>query len=225
MLALRLFMFLLIFPVMSFANDNALAMKNDALLATAELTYQAEGHDHGPYNSLIAHVPSENSGITIGRGYDLKYRSKAQVLKDLNVIGMPKDAARAYANALGLTGTNAKAYLQTHSLSAITPAQQEKLFKLTYADYVKTVKRIIAKPSVTEKYGKTDWKALNPKIKTVLVDLAYRGDYTEKSRKIIQPYIAANDLQGFSKAISERGNWPQVPTQRFAMRVNYLENA
>ena len=47
------------------------------------LTFDAEGQEGGPFHSRHLHVPSSASGLTIGRGYDMKRRSKSDVRDDL----------------------------------------------------------------------------------------------------------------------------------------------
>jgi len=47
------------------------------------LTFDAEGQERrGRYFSRVAHVPGPWSGVTIGRGYDLKYRKADEVVND-----------------------------------------------------------------------------------------------------------------------------------------------
>ena len=52
------------------------------------LTWEAEGSEGGRYHSRVLHVPSNTSGLTIGRGYDMKDRSAAEAQKDLIAAGV-----------------------------------------------------------------------------------------------------------------------------------------
>ena len=75
-------------------------------------------------------------------------------------------------------------------------------------------------------YGKTDWDGLNRKIKDVVVDLRYRGDYTSTTRKKVQKAIANNGLEEFT--MSDRDYWVGergVPKDRFKRRKKALEDA
>jgi hypothetical protein len=88
----------------------------------------------------------------------------------------------------------------------------------------KDVRRICEKRDVIEAYGATDWDALHPKIKNMLVDLRYRGDYTPNIRSLLQEYVANNDLARFSSVIKNRSNWPQtLPSDRFLRRSRYID--
>ena len=107
----------------------------------------------------------------------------------------------------------------------ITPTQQKNLFKISYSEIAADTKRIATKPDVQAKYGKTNWDGLNTKIKDVVVDLRYRGDYTPETRKKIQKAIADNDLKEFTKLLSDKNYWVKergVPEDRFQRRKNAL---
>ncbi|MDQ6999542.1 MAG: hypothetical protein Q9M12_01475 [Mariprofundus sp.] len=62
---------------------------------------------------------------------------------------------------------------------------------------------------------------MNDRIRDVLVDFRFCGDYTPRARKKIQQYVSANDLQGFMAVMSDRANWANVPQDRFERRVQY----
>ncbi len=79
-----------------------------------------------------------------------------------------------------------------------------------------------------KKYGKTDWARLNSAIRDTVVDLRYRGDYTPKTRQMIQSAVAANDLKKFKQLMSNEKYWVNergVPKDRFMRRKNALEKA
>lgn len=62
----------------------------------------------------------------------------------------------------------------------------------------------------------------------MIVDLKYRGDYTPETRKLVQPLIVANDLEGFAKAIANEKYWvdgKNVPLDRFKRRRAFIEEA
>ena len=72
-------------------------------------------------------------------------------------------------------------------------------------------------------YGKTEWNKLNQKIKDVLIDMTYRGDYTPTVRTHIQKSVVANDPVAFKKAISDKSIFASNLSQRrFQARVDYL---
>jgi hypothetical protein len=190
-----------------------------------KLTFDAEGKEGGPFHSRKPHVPTDNSGLTIGRGYDLKKRSPKRAFEDLKAAGLPEATAKLYAGAAGLSGQKAKEYIKSHNLPEITRLQQKNLFEISYAEAETDVKRICAKADVVKKYGNADWEKLDPAIKALLVDLRFRGDYTPTSRQLLQRKVAANDPKGFAEVIINRANWPDVPKDRFNRRKAFAEAA
>ncbi|WDE04367.1 hypothetical protein SG34_023985 [Thalassomonas viridans] len=190
------------------------------------LTYEAEGMEGGPYHSRKLHVPGESSGLTIGRGYDMKEKSEDKIRADLLAAGVAPEQAGILGQAAGLSGTEAKAFIDKQGLSdfEITMEAQEVLFKQTYDELSRDVQRICDKADCVAAYGEVDWEGLDDKIKDVLIDLRYRGDYTPASRKLIQALVAANDLDGYKQVLTTRENWPNVPQDRFNRRMAFLES-
>jgi hypothetical protein len=74
---------------------------------------------------------------------------------------------------------------------------------------------------VVREYGPVDWDRLHPAIKDLVIDLRYRGDYTDRTRKVVQPHIVSNDLNALAPAFADRENWPNVPEDRFRRRAEY----
>ncbi|CCN68577.1 hypothetical protein [Vibrio nigripulchritudo] len=194
------------------------------ILQLGKLTYDAEGTEGGRYHSRKLHVPSESSGLTIGRGYDCKEKSTSQIINQLCEAGLPLAKAQKLAGASGLSGQQASDFIADNQLEdyEITVEQQEKLFAISYQSLIADVKRICSKSDCVAAYGDVNWDTLNNKIKAVLVDLRYRGDYTPNSRKLIQSYVANNNVAGFSSVLCNRQLWRQVPEDRFNRRVEFL---
>ena len=80
---------------------------------TGQITFNAEGND--VQNSIFftrkLHHPSYESGVTIGRGYDMKNRSQEQVRSDLISAGMSQEQAEKYAKGAGLKGEKAEQFV------------------------------------------------------------------------------------------------------------------
>lgn len=190
------------------------------------LTWDAEGQEGGPYHSRILHVPSSASGLTIGRGYDMKMRSAAAISADLTWAGLTVVEAQKVSLAAGKSGTAAARFVIDSDLLdfEISPQVQLKLFTKVYADYEAQVKTICAKSDTVKAYGKVDWDKLHEGIKTMLVDLLYRGDYTPSSRKLIQSHVAANDFAKFKAVMVDGTHWTAVPALRQQQRVAYLNS-
>ncbi|MGL0818070.1 pesticin C-terminus-like muramidase [Vibrio vulnificus] len=188
------------------------------------LTWSAEGNEGGAYHSRKLHVPSDSSGVTVGRGYDLRMKKLALVRKDLASAGIRPDVISKLVGAIGLQGKQAKQFIIDSDLIdyQISVDAQLKLFNISYAFESSEVKRICNKADVVKKYGATDWANLNEKIKEVTVDLKFRGDYTSTAREYLQESIANNDLGSFKKIITNKSLWARVPADRFDKRVKYV---
>ncbi len=198
-------------------------------ITEGKLTYDAEGNEGGRYHSRVLHAPGENSGLTIGRGYDMKEKSTEKIDRDLTNAGVDADMAAIISRASGLAGSNAKNFITENGLKTfeISMETQEILFKTVYAELAGDVKRICNKADCVAAYGAVDWDGLNPLIKDVLIDLRFRGDYYGKTRKKIQTLAAKNDAGGFARAMNDASFWKDscgVPPDRFDRRVKYLEN-
>ncbi|WP_282605430.1 hypothetical protein [Pelagibius sp. Alg239-R121] len=188
--------------------------------SVGELTFDAEGQEGGPFHSRHFHVPSSTSGLTIGRGYDMKMRSRSEVRDDLVQAGVSSVRAALISQAAGLKGDEAEEFLQENELEdfEITPEAQVRLFEIEYQRQANDTRRLATKADVTRAYGATDWDALHDVIKEILVDLRFRGDYTPSCRKFLQTHVARNDLEGFIQEISNHDRWPNVPPDRFRRR-------
>ena len=193
-------------------------------ISAGQLTYDAEGTEGGPFHSRTLSVPSDCSGLTIGRGYDMKEKTSAQIDADLTRAGLTDDEAKQLSPAAGLSGDGAKQFITDNSLEAfeISMDVQEALFDHSYGAVTADVLRICSKPDCIAAYGAVDWDNLSPYIKDVLVDLRYRGDYNPSSRKRIQTLVAKNDVQSFTEDLSTPDNWTNVPKDRFNRRVAFL---
>ena len=191
------------------------------------ITWEVEGNEGGPYHSRKLHVPSATSGLTLGRGYDMKNRSSAKINQDLTASGVPAADAGKIAMAAGLAGDAAKKFIVDQQLSAfeISKPAQVALFLITYADEKAVVDRISAKPETVAAYGACLWAKIDQAVIDLLVDLKYRGDYTPDSRVLVQPLAARNDLAGLAQAMKLRTNWPNVPKDRFERRIAFLDKA
>jgi hypothetical protein len=204
---------------------------NEFIVTAGQLTFDAEGQEvRGPFFSRKPHVPSSSSGVTLGRGYDMKSKSRAKIAADLSGAGIDDRLVQIFARAAGLAGNAARQFIRRSEVAEIeiTPDQQKALFEVTYEEHVADVRRICDKNDVVRKYGRTDWDPLHPAIKDVLVDLRYRGDYTGTTRNRIQPLVVANDLFGLQETMADKAYWMQnrgVPRDRFERRADYMATA
>jgi len=199
-----------------------------------QLTFDVEGNDiHDPnsplhtYFSRKVHWPGGVSGITIGRGYDLGQRPNPE--DDFAMVGISEPLLSWLLGAKGLQGQAAKNHLTGASdeirRATISRRQQYDLFVPIYEYMKKEIIRISGKTDTVELYGRLDWNLTHEKIREVVVDLMYRGDYGSHTRGFLQRHITGNDLARFSEAISDSTRWTNVPSDRFNKRVQYLRQS
>jgi len=195
--------------------------------AVGALTFDVEGQEGGRFDSRRFHVPSASSGLTIGRGYDMKLRTKSQIRDDLAAAGVAPALSALISQAAGMEGGQADEFIAGNHLEnfRIEPEAQLNLFETEYARQAADARRLATKADVTEAYGVTDWEALNPAIRETVVDLRFRGDYTPTARRFLQTCIVNDDLAAFAREISDQENWPNVPDDRFDRRKAFCDTA
>ena len=191
------------------------------------VTFDSEGVESpgGKFHSRVLHVPSNSSGVTIGRGYDMKLKSRAKIEKELVEAGVPKEDAREIAKAAGLFGPTARPFRDAHKSFQISQEAQVKLFEISYAEEEKEVKRISNGKLCRERFGTVDWDKVKPAILDIFVDMKFRGDYTPATRKFTQKHLVGNDLEGLAATMASKANWKNVPADRFKRRNDFLKKA
>ncbi|MFL1482731.1 hypothetical protein [Marinobacter sp. LN3S78] len=188
------------------------------------LTWAAEGQEGGRYHSRILHVPTASSGLTLGRGFDLRERKRTTTEQQLTQAGISPGYARKVAAGVRLRGSDAETFIIASDLLdfEISAAIQLRLFEVVYAEMEADVIRICSKSDVLEVYGRTDWEVLDSRIRELLVDLRYRGDYTGRTRRHLQPAVVANDLPLIRQIMTNSSLWDGVPQDRFQRRLSFL---
>lgn len=181
------------------------------------LTWEVEGAEGGRYHSRRLHVPDANSGLTLGRGYDLRRRIGANVQTDLASAGVTGATAFKISTAAGKWGTAASRFVIDSDLLdyEISAQAQLKLFEKVYEFMLKEVKRISNKELTVSTYGKVDWNKLDQRILDVLVDLVYRGDYTNTSRTFLQKHVANNDFGKFKAEVAKKSGSTRIRVGHF----------
>jgi len=81
-----------------------------------EVTWKSEGTEGGKHHSRRLHVPTDSSGLTLGRGYDMGKRSAADIVSDLTRAGVVLKDAQTLSGAAGLTGDEARQFIRDHKL-------------------------------------------------------------------------------------------------------------
>jgi len=85
--------------------------------------------------------------------------------------------------------------------------------------------RVSGKVDNKDKYGELNWHSIRKVIKDLIIDLRYRGDYDARSRALLQRHFINNDIDKLYSVISNQSNWPNVPSDRFNRRINYLDKS
>ncbi len=238
-------------------NDEKWLSKKEVDKIGCWLTFDAEGQEGsisydsngkikssaGLNFSRIPHCPGNTSGLTIGRGFDLKERNGADVkniLTRLNTIHGCKLLNNEFSNWLiqgcQKMGKNAQDYIKriddkvNPKNSYISRKQQYFLFKeilnmksgfKAEALRLATTKAIKITPDEYE-------DKLPIWVKDILIDLRYRGDNDGDSRAIFMPSIKTGVKTGnykeFKKIMNDSDYWMGkrgVPKDRFDRRKNY----
>jgi hypothetical protein len=191
--------------------------------AAGELTWKAEGAEQGPFHSRRFHVPSVFSGLTIGRGYDMKEKSAGTIVSDLSTAGLDAPTAQKIGKAARLKGPTAERFVIENDLLdfEISASVQLALFKKTYEFHLADMKLVSAGPIAVKEHGRVDWSKVPQTVLDILVDLRYRGDFTPASRKKFQAHVVNGEYEKFKKVIQDKSNWPTVPADRFELRSSY----
>lgn len=197
----------------------------------AQSTFDSEGLEGTRcFFSRAIHWPGGSSGVTIGRGYDMGQRTRLQTERELLYAGLNLADARYLSMGAGLRGSAAERFVRENQREApVLPLSvQKSLFEgITTVETISDIKRIMAKPDVVERYGRTEWSSLSLPVQELLFDLRYRGDYNPETRARLQPLIARGDVQGLYGLMSDYPYWRAagVPEMRIRARVKILEDA
>lgn len=193
-------------------------------------TFDAEGVETlGPYFSRSITWPGGvTSGVTIGRGYDMGFRSRAQVVRELTLAGVSQHDSNYLSHGAGLRGTAAAVFIKEHFGHApiLTLEAQQRLFDaVTTPETINDIKRIFAKPDTVATYGSVDWEALPQVAQELVFDLRYRGDYTPITRRRIQPILANQEWSKLPDVMNDTAYWSArgVPRERIASRAAMVE--
>lgn len=203
-----------------------------------QLTFDVEGNDiEGSIHfSRIAHWPPVgDSGITLGRGYDIGQQPNVE--SDLKNIGIVDPFLSWIVGGQGKRRAEAGDYLAAASEASrqhqITRKQQHQLFVFTYNLMEADVKRISTNSATLNRYypamvgrGEEAWAAIENRIKDLMVDLRYRGDYKPATREKLQEACYKNDFSNLKQIMRDEGFWVSahnVPRDRFNRRRGYVD--
>ncbi|MDK9355805.1 peptidoglycan-binding protein [Lelliottia sp. V106_10] len=154
-----------------------------------QITFDAEGVDYVtavepfrqhryPFFSRVLHWPGDNnSGVTLGRGYDMGRRGAGEIFSTLRRAGIEEDKATICSKAAFLHGKEAGLFVTVYGplVGEITHQQQTSLFRISYrekVDYAQNLYRAYQPMSA--------WMVLDSKVRDVVVDILYQGFHHPK---------------------------------------------
>jgi hypothetical protein len=192
-------------------------------VSQGQITFDAEGNDNqgSPYFSRQISWPGGDSGVTIGRGYDMGDRTETEVKNDLVAAGLDAVKAAAFAKGAREKGVNAAKFVKESrvSLGMISPQVQKRLFENIYPDYVDRAQQNYNKWTI-DGSGRVAWEYLDPAIRDVLVDFVYQG-YTKGPNPMVKGM--RND---YDELIQYILNTPELKQDEAGRnRVGYLQKS
>ncbi|MEJ3721796.1 hypothetical protein WGM54_28270, partial [Paenibacillus polymyxa] len=140
-----------------------------------QVTFDAEGNDlvDSLYFSRKLHWPAGKSGVTLGRGYDMRHRTRSQVYAQLIEAGFDSAAAENFSLGATLSGPSAQAFVKQNrdEFGAISHQEQIVLFEeVLYPAYEAAA---IRRYESVAGQNSPKWNELNERIRDVAVDFTY----------------------------------------------------
>ncbi|WP_241592126.1 hypothetical protein [Rosenbergiella epipactidis] len=191
------------------------------------LTSMAEGDNipHSKYYSRKIHWPGNaaqcskfGSGITLGKGYDLKYRTELEVISDLTSSGISVEKAKQIAKGVKKSYCSAHEFVKKNrdAIEEITEIQQIRLFEKTYLHYSNDSQRFYHRYKSPHC---VTWEQLKPPLKEVLIDMKYQGRLAIS----MIPIFGKNEIDRVINLILHSAKLSSDEGGR--QRVRFLENA
>ncbi len=179
-----------------------------------QVTFDAEGQDYltavepfaqaqrmPNFSRVLQMPPTYRSGVTLGRGYDMKERSPGEIYTTLKHAGIEEYKAVICSKAAYLKGRQAENFVKAYGrlVGEITYEQQIKLFEITYSDK-KQYARGVYNRHIKNVSDPVKWENIDPKIAEVYIDSIYQGVVsTGEMAKIIANGATKSDMINFIK--------------------------
>jgi len=192
-----------------------------------QITFDAEGHDYitavvpyrqhrAPFFSRVLHWPGQNSGVTLGRGYDMGGRSRGEVYSTLRQAGLEEFKAVICSKAAGLKANQARKFVQVYGpmVGEISHRQQIRLFEIIYPNYEKLSKNYYLKYTKNIPDAAT-WDAIDVKIKEVYIDIVYQG---VDDVIVLVKAVASNNPKQLIDVINQSAHYSQYEKERKRIR-------
>lgn len=154
-----------------------------------QLTFDAEGLDYITaaepfrqpknmkyFSRILQFPPSVNSGVTLGRGYDMGERSSSEILSDLRQAGIEEYKAVICSKAAYLKHHSAVRFVKEYGplVGEITYQQQIRLFVIAYRAKKQYAKGVYSR-HLQGIESPLSWDKIDIKIRDVYVDSLYQG--------------------------------------------------
>ncbi|MBD8238126.1 hypothetical protein IFU18_16360 [Pseudomonas fluorescens] len=192
---------------------------NDLTVLRGQVTFDAEGNDiaNSPYFSRRLHWPGGASGVTLGRGYDIRHRTQNAVRADLIAAGVDIPSAENFSRGAGLFGNSARDFVSANrdAYGIISLRAQRILFEIVIYPRYEAATRQQYNSSVMS--GWISWEQLDERVRDIAVDLTYQQG-SIWSRQI--PYIRQNSREALAMYIQETPELAQYEQGR--NRARYL---
>ena len=172
-----------------------------------EFLAEREGNIH------TANVPSNNSGVTIGMGFDLKSKN----IQDLKNMGLSNDTITKFIPYLGLSGKQAEKAIEKQPLKITDQNELNELNTLAKSYYINRVARQYETFSNGKKFVDLD-----PVQQTVLFSVGYQyGSFKRKDGNDMNfiKQAGAGDWKAVHKELMNFGD--DFPERR-KIEANYL---
>jgi len=161
-------------------------------------------------NLNYGHQPSENSGVTIGSGFDLKEKT----VSSLESMGFDGDLIDKLEPYLGLTGDKAAKKIKEENL-VLGADEISNINRLSKKHYTKDIKN-----QYEEGTGKKFWK-LSPEQQTVIMSVGYQyGSFKGKGRPVNFWKKVRND--DWTGVVNELNNFGDKHSTRREKEAKYL---
>ena len=145
-------------------------------------------------DSIYGSVPTENSGVTVGMGFDLKEKTP----ESLSKMGFSQALIDKLSPYTGMSGSNAKAFIKKQPLIL---THDEKVF-LNERSKAKYTADII---NQYERFTGRVFSDLNSKQQTVIASIGYQYGSFKRTPKFLE-YLKNNDWNGVSKELLNFGD-------------------
>ncbi|MCP4439660.1 MAG: DUF3380 domain-containing protein, partial [Aureispira sp.] len=194
----------------------------------AEVPVSAGG-DVKALTKKIANTSNESGGVVLGGIYQMKDLDSKHAEQALKSVGMSHEQARELSKTAGATGKNALLIWAgiDEEYHTLDKKMVDRLMVKEYNVIRARLKRKMRNIAVKKSYRTTNLDAVNPAIVQLLIDLEAAGDYTPKTRRLIQYFVTENDLKGLLR-IMKKPRWVtefKVPDARYQRRIEFLKEA